>query len=96
MLIKALVSILIMTNISATSFAGDFGPGNGGDLAHCKASNDNSFNGLYSLDYLLTFNRRNNNDDIVKIENWELRKVAFVCHLGPYQECGTAWDRLCT
>ena len=70
MLIKALVSVLILS-VSATCFAGDFGPGNGGDLAHCKASNDNSFNGLYSLDYLLTFNRRNNNDDIVKIENWE-------------------------
>lgn len=36
------------------------------------------------------------NDMDIKIENWEPRKVAFVRHLGPYQECGTAWDRLCT
>ena len=32
----------------------------------------------------------------IKIENWEPCKVAFVRHLGPYQECGTAWDQLCT
>jgi AraC family transcriptional regulator len=31
----------------------------------------------------------------VKIEKLKPMRVAFVRHVGPYKECGTAWDKLC-
>jgi AraC family transcriptional regulator len=31
----------------------------------------------------------------VKVEKLEPTRVAFVRHIGPYNECGRAWDRLC-
>ncbi len=32
----------------------------------------------------------------VRIERVEPTRVAFVRHVGPYHEVGTAWERLCT
>ncbi len=32
----------------------------------------------------------------VKIETFENLHVAYVRHVGPYQECGTAWQKLCS
>lgn len=32
----------------------------------------------------------------VKIEEWKAREVAFVRHIGPYNQCGKAWEKLCT
>ena len=31
----------------------------------------------------------------VKIEKLDPIRVAFVRHIGPYKECGTAWEKLC-
>lgn len=31
----------------------------------------------------------------VRIEKQEARKVAFVRHIGPYKDCGKAWEALC-
>jgi AraC family transcriptional regulator len=31
----------------------------------------------------------------VKLENWTSKRVAFVRHIGPYDQCGAAWERLC-
>lgn len=41
--------------------------GNGGDSVHCVASDKNQFSGLYSLDYLLTYQETNANNDIVQV-----------------------------
>ena len=32
----------------------------------------------------------------VKVQNFETMTVAFVRHVGPYQECGAAWGKLCS
>jgi len=32
----------------------------------------------------------------IRVEDWEPRQVAFVRHIGPYEKCGAAWERLCT
>ena len=32
----------------------------------------------------------------VEITELETMKVVYVRHLGPYQECGKAWEKLCT
>lgn len=31
----------------------------------------------------------------VEIQNLPARRVAFVRHIGPYKDCGKAWERLC-
>lgn len=36
------------------------GAGNGGDVAICSTSDASQFEGMYTLDYLLTYQRRNN------------------------------------
>lgn len=32
----------------------------------------------------------------VRLEKRKPLRVAFVRHIGPYQECGSAWEKLCT
>lgn len=46
----------------------------GGDLALCKSTDANAFEGLYSLDYLATFRSSNDNQDIIPIKTWEQSK----------------------
>ena len=52
----------------------------------------------YASDGALSYNPMHYGgaDMEVKIEEWEPRTVAFVRHIGPYNECGKAWDKLCT
>ena len=45
--------------------------GNGGDTVLCKKSNDNSFVGLFSLDYLATYNLINSNEDVHPVNSWK-------------------------
>ena len=40
-------------------------------------------------------NKGGRNTMDVKIESKETRQVAFVHHIGPYIECGKAWEKLC-
>ena len=46
----------------------------GGDLIYCQKSDDNLFEGNYTLDYILTFRKSNNNEDIVDVESWEISR----------------------
>lgn len=44
--------------------------GNGGDTVVCRKDPSNTFEGYYSLDYLLTYQHFNNNSDIVPVTTW--------------------------
>ena len=43
--------------------------GNGGDVVECRQSQQNTLRGLYSIDYLLTFQDSNQNNDIIKVKS---------------------------
>lgn len=52
----------------------------------------------YSPDRPFTFRTPSppRNSSRVTVESLEPQRVAYIRHLGPYNECGPAWDRLCT
>ncbi|MEQ1877008.1 MAG: hypothetical protein ABL958_10210 [Bdellovibrionia bacterium] len=62
--------------VACVLFAASAGPasegglvGNGGDVVECKPTTTNPLNGLYSLDYLLTYQGSNQNADVVQVPN---------------------------
>ena len=59
--------------------------GNGGDSVRCEPTSANSFRGLYSLDYLLTYTESNDNKDVVPIFNWEesLQRLSKILKKNP-------------
>jgi hypothetical protein len=50
---------------------GDGSVGNGGDLVECVNDQISPFEGLYSLDYVVSYNPKNANADIVNVKSWE-------------------------
>jgi len=48
--------------------------GNGGDVVYCEKSEVNPFFGHMSLDYLATFQRGNNNEDVIDVDSWEISR----------------------
>ncbi len=81
-----LLSLIIFSSLTAHSKElmtetpmGD-GAGNGGDVAICEFSDSNSFEGMYTLDYLLTYQKRNENRDVDSIEMSSWRDYADAIH----------------
>src|SRR4051812_46651860 len=71
---RALVSILslyVSMGVSAVALAGPSIVGNGGDAVRCTDANGSPFKGLYSLDYLLTYQTRDANADVIQEFTWE-------------------------
>ena len=56
--------------LCSASFAGN-SAGNGGDTVRCEKSGENSFEGYWNLDYLLTYTSRNKNADVVQPKDWK-------------------------
>ena len=67
------LSFLIPLIVALPTFAGD-SKGNGGDVVNCTRSESNSFEGQYSLDYILGYRASNENADIVNAQSWEASK----------------------
>lgn len=68
---KRLVGSLVLLGcISTVAFAGGFSVGNGGDAVRCVETHENNYNGIYSLDYLMTLNGAGY-DTAHVIKSWE-------------------------
>lgn len=63
-------AIVLIGALAAGNAFASGGAGNGGDLAECVKGPDNDFEGYYSLDYLLTWRKSNQNADIVEVKSW--------------------------
>ena len=61
---------LLVFGLISSGFAGDK-VGNGGDLIYCQKSDTNPLDGYYTLDYVLTYRKSNNNEDLVPVESWD-------------------------
>lgn len=68
---------------SMAAFAGGR-DGGGGDTVICQPSKQNDFNGIYALDYVVTFNKLNRNSDIVEVKSWEESIERIKGFLGKY------------
>jgi hypothetical protein len=67
---RALLALLLA--LSGTAHAGPGIVGNGGDSVRCEPNASvSAFKGLYSLDYLLTYQTRNDNADVADVFSWE-------------------------
>ncbi|HEX4922683.1 MAG TPA: hypothetical protein VFV50_01305, partial [Bdellovibrionales bacterium] len=68
---KRLIMIILMAIVFEPQLASAGGGlvGNGGDVIECKPAPGSPFDGLYSLDYLLTYQASNVNADVVVIPN---------------------------
>ncbi len=62
------------------SVAGDT-KGNGGDSIHCAQSSENSFIGVYNLDFLVTYNKSNENADVVPVSSWRESSLRIAAEL---------------
>src|SRR3989338_6556420 len=68
------LSLLLFITSSTYSYAGGNESAHGGDLIYCQKSDDNPLEGYYTLDYVLTFRKSNNNDDLVSVNYWEVSR----------------------
>ncbi len=67
-----LLSLFLFLLSPSLGLAGTAGSGGGGDTLICRDEpNVSPFVGYFSLDYLATYRKANQNADIVKIESWE-------------------------
>ncbi|MEQ1877006.1 MAG: hypothetical protein ABL958_10200, partial [Bdellovibrionia bacterium] len=59
------LALLVFAAVSQPAWSGEGGlVGNGGDVIECKAAVGRPFAGIYSLDYILTYQASNQNSDI--------------------------------
>ena len=65
------IASLVAMFLSSVAIAHADEVGNGGDLVYCQKSADNPLDGYYTLDYVLTFRKSNNNEDLVPVESWD-------------------------
>jgi hypothetical protein len=65
------ISFFFLFFLFSKAHASSTSVGNGGDSVKCAPIANNSFRGLYSLDYLLTYSESTKNSDIVQIYDWE-------------------------
>lgn len=62
-----MIDIFLQIGLYSTLTLAGQDVGNGGDVVDCVASSDSPFQGTYSLDYLVTYQESNLNQDIVKV-----------------------------
>lgn len=74
---KSLVLAVIAFAGTTTAAFADRETTNGGDGVHCTASENNPFDGVYSLDYVLTYNYETKNKDI-EIRTWDQMRTRLI------------------
>lgn len=68
---KSIVLFTLMNVFAGQLALANKEAGNGGDVLKCLKSEQSKFEGLLSLDYLVTYNPMNQNADIVNLKSWK-------------------------